>query len=723
MLNPKYKYIGLDFETTGLDPNKDEPIQIGIVEIDHNLQIVDEFQSLIKPTKKTDELKHIVGFITGLSISDLENAPNLDEIENKISKFFDENTVLIGHNIKFDTDFLNKFFPNLKYGFTIDTFKLSQTFVHYAPSYALEILISHIKDGNQFQIPNYQLQITNDGSFHDALHDTKNCLLLFTKFVNYINSLTQKYPILNYFLQQPNSLREKLLIPNNEFPIPTSHFPIILSPLKKISPSNASLKKNADSIDHINLENQKKYYIGNIEIKKLFKNLSSNQNIIFAFSNIQKLNIVKAILNEIGIKNLGFIKEDQTINQENFIQFLNKGTFDDDEIFFVLKYISHLEQGYGILDLNNQSDYKIYSFIKDTRNQVKYPIVLSTHQGLFSILENENNAYKDYDIYFFDTERRYQTYNFFLSSPCDLYYTLNFIETLIYKEKAKCQIGKKNNSDYISNQQILSDFYNFFQIFTGIVFSETKQLFRGTDQTIIQHEPISKNINFYQTNLLLDKLAIKLKEIQKAISSEDFEILEKQINHVFTVFNGIVNINKKIMGVSDSYFFVYSDGAKFTQRQEFAERFQNKKITYFSNHNTQFTKLIENSSNNQLPKLIKIANSEAIIEHIKINVNVLKNKCYFILSNQKEESKKIFEDLCQKNIHKDNLFLVENITGGTGKNIFKAKQKTNKIIIGSYNFLLYMYSNQILPDEIIIFNIKGPKQLYMLDDIKRYYTK
>jgi hypothetical protein len=108
---------------------------------------------------------------------------------------------------------------------------------------------------------------------------------------------------------------------------------------------------------------------------------------------------------------------------------------------------------------------------------------------------------------------------------------------LIYKEKAKCQIGKKNNSDYISNQQILSDFYNFFQIFTGIVFSETKQLFRGTDQTIIQHEPISKNINFYQTNLLLDKLAIKLKEIQKAISSEDFEILEKQINHVFTVFN------------------------------------------------------------------------------------------------------------------------------------------------------------------------------------------
>ncbi|HCB52040.1 TPA: hypothetical protein DEP21_05780 [Patescibacteria group bacterium] len=34
MLNSDFRYIGLDFETTGLDPAKDEPIQIGIVEMD-----------------------------------------------------------------------------------------------------------------------------------------------------------------------------------------------------------------------------------------------------------------------------------------------------------------------------------------------------------------------------------------------------------------------------------------------------------------------------------------------------------------------------------------------------------------------------------------------------------------------------------------------------------------------------------------------------------------
>ena len=85
-----YTYIGLDFETTGLDITKDEPIQIGIVAIDANGKVTDSFQSLIKPNKKTDELKHIVGFITGLSITDLESAPTRDEILQQIQKFFDE---------------------------------------------------------------------------------------------------------------------------------------------------------------------------------------------------------------------------------------------------------------------------------------------------------------------------------------------------------------------------------------------------------------------------------------------------------------------------------------------------------------------------------------------------------------------------------------------------------------------------------------------------------
>ncbi|MCR5412482.1 MAG: hypothetical protein K6E76_05955 [Patescibacteria group bacterium] len=35
-LNAQFRYVCLDFETTGLDFKKDEPIQVGIVEMDAN---------------------------------------------------------------------------------------------------------------------------------------------------------------------------------------------------------------------------------------------------------------------------------------------------------------------------------------------------------------------------------------------------------------------------------------------------------------------------------------------------------------------------------------------------------------------------------------------------------------------------------------------------------------------------------------------------------------
>ena len=95
ILNNKYRYIGLDFETTGLDITKDEPIQIGIIEIDPTGTIIDTYQSLIQPTTQRDKLKHIVGFITGLSLNDLEHAPTREQVEQEIAHFFGEKTIII----------------------------------------------------------------------------------------------------------------------------------------------------------------------------------------------------------------------------------------------------------------------------------------------------------------------------------------------------------------------------------------------------------------------------------------------------------------------------------------------------------------------------------------------------------------------------------------------------------------------------------------------------
>ncbi|USN55400.1 MAG: hypothetical protein H6765_02090 [Candidatus Peribacteria bacterium] len=63
MIKP-YNYIAIDFETTGLDLEKDEPIQVGIVKFDHEWNITATFESLIRPAKDRKELRSIVTYLT-----------------------------------------------------------------------------------------------------------------------------------------------------------------------------------------------------------------------------------------------------------------------------------------------------------------------------------------------------------------------------------------------------------------------------------------------------------------------------------------------------------------------------------------------------------------------------------------------------------------------------------------------------------------------------------
>ncbi|MCX6825480.1 MAG: 3'-5' exonuclease [candidate division SR1 bacterium] len=723
-LQNKYKYIGLDFETTGLDVSKDEPIQIGIIELDENGKIIAEYQSLIKPDKKTNELKQIVGFITGLSISELETAPTREEILGNIENFFGENTIIIGHNIKFDLDFLNKYFPTLNYKTSIDTFSLAQTIIHYAPSYALEVLIENLKAEKVFNTIFSDEDHGNEKA-HDAFFDTKNSLKLFLYFVQHVYTLIELYPNLFHIIEQTEGIWSDILDLTTYQDTPTSK--IAFPALEKIMPNNTSMSKTTEEINTDNLENQKKYYIGNIPIKEFLTNLASNKNIILAFQNIQKLDIAKAVLNDLGVKNIGFTKEDQTINQEQFQKFLNKGSFIEEETLFIIKYLSHLKRGLGILNLNNQSDYRIYYYIKDTRNLLKYPIVLTTHHGLFAAMQDNEDMYKDYDICFFDTEQRYKSYNFFLSSPCDLYYTLNILESFVYQQKVDNQVlGIKNQFNE------LEEFVNTFQIFIGILFNESKKLFIKTEATMVQHDPIREHSDFHQSNLVRKQLMEKKgngvesrkagEGLQKTLSPENYAIIEKHFAHIYKVFDSVLNVFKKMYGSSD-FYFTYGEAQKFTDWKEFTDIFKNK-VIFFSNTNKQGLH-IKPASAEPLPgsQNIKVIPPivDKLVNYIVDEVNKSPEEIsYFIFSPKKDESKKIFEDLCKNNINKQALLLVENITGGIGKNIFKAKQTKNKIIIGGYNFILFLYANKVPLKEIILFNARGPSEQNILDDIKRY---
>lgn len=332
----------------------------------------------------------------------------------------------------------------------------------------------------------------------------------------------------------------------------------------------------------------KKFQLQNLEFRKLLSSLATNKQSIFVFSNRSKLDIAKNLLNDLGIKNLGFVKEEQTLNTEALSQFVNKQHFTGSEFSFLLKYFSHVEQGLGVLDLNSKGDYEIYTALKDQREVVQYPVILATHAGLFSLLE-QKEKYQGYTIFFFDVERRYKSYNFYLSRPYDLNYTLNYLEMLCYKYRLENELSATEESKKKLTQ--IEEFTQFFTLFIGILGQETKVFFTNTDATQQTLPPLKGNLSFFQTNKLLEKLADWGTLLQNILLASEYSTIWKQIDHMNTIFEGIMIVEKKMRGKSD-FSFVYSEEVKFTNREEFLEEFSGYPVLFLSHTDRSLPELI-----------------------------------------------------------------------------------------------------------------------------------
>ena len=725
MLSKNRRYIGLDFETTGLDTQKDEAIQIALVEIDTNGKIIKKYQSLCKPDKDINELKDIVAFMTGLSLKDLEKAPDIQILKPEIESFFDEKTILIWHNIDFDIKFLKKYFPNIKFSHSIDTYFRSQNFVHFAPSYALEILINHLNSNHKEDFEPIaklvDIEQTDNKKFHEAEYDTKSSLGLFLYCIKRIHQLQKKYPQLEYYLHKEDSIFNKI-ITNNNSKTTNKASEITFPSLERILPNDRKFSYDKDDFNIQKLQNRKSFFIGNVPINTLLKKIANSKNTIFAFSNKQKLDIAKNFFQKEGIKNIWFVRPDQRINPNIFKSFLNKSQFKENEVFFLLKYLSHLEKWMWMLDLNNTNDNQIFYFLKEKKNSTKYPIVFTTHGWLYHLFKDIESEYFDYDVIFFDNENRYKSYHQYLSHPCDLYFTLQFLETLLYTYQTRNQIkiGKYNN---ILDK--LETFTQRFQIFMWILFSESKKLFKNTDKNFIEFNPIIDNSSFHQSTQSRKNIMEAKDNLQKELLEVDRNQLDKQLLIFDQTFNTINIINRRVSNNSDIYF-LFKESTKFTNRWEFKEIFDPRKVIFFSNFNQEYIDLDPKSKNEQTSYQLKnIHSSKKLIERLKsiFENEEQQSQNIFILSSKKHQSREIFEACYQENLHKKTKLMAENITWWIGKNIFKIKQWKPNIIIWSYNFLMWIFAKGIDIDIVVNFNIKWPQEKYLLNDLNRYANK
>lgn len=189
-------YIAFDVETTGLDPQTNEIIEIGALKV-RDGKVAGRFMEFIHPRES------IPGTITNLTGITNEMVAEARSEAEVISDFLDfcEDDVLIGHNVRFDYSFMKTGASHCGLSFEksgIDTLKIAQTTLSALPSKSLSDLCAH------YQIENKAAH----RAYHDALATAKLYQTLAHYFEEGFPALFQPVP-LTYKVKKSQPATEK----------------------------------------------------------------------------------------------------------------------------------------------------------------------------------------------------------------------------------------------------------------------------------------------------------------------------------------------------------------------------------------------------------------------------------------------------------------------------------------------------------------------------------
>lgn len=120
------EYTVLDLETTGLVKETDEIIEIALVKLDNELNIVDTYETLIKPSGLTTGAVEIHNITYEMVI----NAPKIGEVSEEIKTFITGSKIIAHNGGYFDIPFLNYHTDlNISDDTVIDTYLLAKKYL------------------------------------------------------------------------------------------------------------------------------------------------------------------------------------------------------------------------------------------------------------------------------------------------------------------------------------------------------------------------------------------------------------------------------------------------------------------------------------------------------------------------------------------------------------------------------------------------------------------
>ncbi len=136
------KFVVFDLETTGLESNKDEIIEVGACKIEHG-RIVEIFSSFVKPTK---HIPREITNITHIDDSMVADAPTINYVLPDFHKFC-YGCTMVAHNTAFDISFIYAAAKKLSYSFDnelMDTLEMSRNKLPGLKNYKLGTIVEKL---------------------------------------------------------------------------------------------------------------------------------------------------------------------------------------------------------------------------------------------------------------------------------------------------------------------------------------------------------------------------------------------------------------------------------------------------------------------------------------------------------------------------------------------------------------------------------------------------
>jgi DNA polymerase-3 subunit epsilon/ATP-dependent DNA helicase DinG len=131
-------YVALDLETTGLEPDRDEIIEVAAIRFDAG-GVIDRFHSLVNPGRA---LEYRIALLTGIDQAELRAAPHFSSIAREVEEFIGLDPI-VGQNPGFDTAFLERNGVQI-FAPSFDTFDLASLLLPSLRERSLGAIADHL---------------------------------------------------------------------------------------------------------------------------------------------------------------------------------------------------------------------------------------------------------------------------------------------------------------------------------------------------------------------------------------------------------------------------------------------------------------------------------------------------------------------------------------------------------------------------------------------------